>query len=243
MPQQPPASNEQPLGSSTAVIACGALVRELRAVGVNASYLPAPLHSRPAKIPAAVEEAIRTLVGEAADSDSPLERIVLGYGDCGTGGLLDSLMERLQIELSIVIERLPGEHCYSFFVGAESFRALHDEELGTFFLTDFLARHFDQLIWGPLKIEQHPELLSMYFGNYKRVVYLAQTNDPDQLDELTAMASDAAQRLGLEFDRRHTGLSPLREALDHPVTVTITAPGSPSETAGSKNLTSNTDRG
>ncbi len=240
MLHSPPA--EASSGSSTAVIACGALVRELRAVGVNASYLPAPLHSRPAKIPDAVEEAIRTVVGQAADKGSPLDRIILGYGDCGTGGLLDSLMERLQIELAIVIERLPGDHCYSFFVGAEPFRALHDEELGTFFLTDFLARHFDQLIWGPLKIEQHPELLEMYFGNYKRVVYLSQTDDLEQLEELTAMAADAAKRLGLNFDRRHTGLSPLQEALDHPVTVSITAPGSPFETAGSKNLTSNTDR-
>ncbi len=222
MPHSLPA--EAPFDSSTAVIACGALVRELRAVGVNASYLPAPLHSRPAKIPEAIEQQVRAVVAGAAQQGTALDKIILGYGDCGTGGLLDSLMERLQAELAIPIERLPGDHCYSFFVGAEAFRALHDEELGTFFLTDFLARHFDQLIWRPLKIHTHPELLDMYFGNYKRVVYLSQTNNSEQLAELTAMAADAAKRLGLAFDRRHTGLSPLQDALGHPVTVSITAP-------------------
>ncbi len=221
-PQQ--ADQNQVSGPSTAVIACGALVRELRAIGVNASYLPAPLHNRPERIPDSVEDAVRNLIRQAKQEGDSIDRVVLGYGDCGTGGHLDSLMERLQTELGIPIERLPGDHCYSFFIGSEAFRSLHDEELGTLFLTDFLARHFDQLVWGPLRIDEHPELLAMYFGNYRRLVYLAQTDDPKQLAELTAMASEAARRLGLVFDRRHTGLSPLAEALGRPVTVSITAP-------------------
>lgn len=228
-------SQPSPLpGPETLVIACGALVRELRAVGVLATYLPAPLHSRPSKIPAAVEEAARTGIEKARLSGPPIERIVLAYGDCGTGGLLDSLMARLQDEFTIKVERLPGDHCYSFFSGAGAFHALHDEELGTFFLTDYLARHFDQLIWRPLKIDTHPELRDLYFGNYKRVVYLSQTKDRDQLGRLRALAQDAARRLGLAFEERPTGLAPLRKALATPVTIQP-MPGSPGDPNHTRN--------
>lgn len=213
MPPSPQGKGLVPLTASTPVIACGALVRELRALGVQASYLPAPLHSRPAKIPDAVEQAVRTIVDEAERSGSSIDRIVLGYGDCGTGGLLDARMQQLQDELQVPLERLAGDHCYSFFLGEDVFRTLHDEELGTFFLTDFLARHFEQLVWGPLKIGEHPELRDMYFGNYKRVVYLSQTSDPEQLEHLTGLAQEAANRLGLSFQTREGGLNPFAEAL------------------------------
>ncbi len=205
--------------AETLIIACGALVRELRALGVKASYLPAPLHSQPAKIPAAVESVIAEAIEKARNSGTTISRIVLGYGDCGTGGLLDSRMARLQSELEIPIERLPGDHCYSFFTGAENFRSLHDEELGTFFLTDYLARHFDQLIWRPLKMHTHPELRDMYFAHYSRVVYLSQTNDQDQLRKLSVLAQEAATKLGLSFEQRHSGLEGLRDALATPVTI------------------------
>lgn len=226
----PPSQQAKGLGPSTTsipVIACGALVRELRALGVQASYLPAPLHSRPAKIPDAIEQAVRTVIDESKRSGTTIDRIVLGYGDCGTGGLLDARMHQLQDELGIPIERLAGDHCYSFFLGEDVFRTLHDEELGTFFLTDFLARHFDQLVWGPLKIGKHPELRDMYFGNYRRVVYLSQTSDPEQLLLLTGLAHEAAKRLGLSFQTRVGGLDPFAEALRstiNPSQVSLTEP-------------------
>lgn len=213
--------------SKSAVIACGALVRELRAIGVNATYLPAPLHSRPERIPDAVEAGVRQLLKDAQSEDHVLETVVLGYGDCGTGGLLDLRIAALESELGVKIERLPGDHCYSFFAGSTAFAALHEEELGTFFLTDFLAQHFDQLVWGPLGLRDHPQLLDMYFGNYSRVVYLVQTSDPSRAASLITAAKQAAEKLGLAFEIRHTGLDPLRSALacgsvSTPVTLSTT---------------------
>lgn len=190
--------------SKPVVLACGALVRELRALGVDAQYLPAPLHNRPGDIPDAVETAIRQNVAKSAAA-----QFILGYGDCGTGGQLDARMSLLRDELGIEIERLPGDHCYSFFMGAEAFRELHDEELGTFFLTDFLARNFEPLVWKGLGLDNHPELRDMYFGNYRRVVYLAQVEDATT----EQLARAAAERLGLIFEMRSTGLGPLRVAL------------------------------
>jgi hypothetical protein len=180
------------------VIACGALVRELRAVlersaladAVDVEYLPAPLHNRPERIVPAIAERLTSV---------PVDRpVVLGYADCGTGGLLDEFIATAEHTIS----RLPGAHCYEFFAGSERFAELHADELGTFYLTDFLARHFDALIWKGLGLDEHPELLPMYFGNYRRVVLLVQQPDPD----VTAAAAIAADRLGLELAVEHTGL-------------------------------------
>ena len=119
----------------------------------------------------------------------------LGYADCGTGGTARRV-HRSAAEHAIT--RLPGAHCYEFFAGSERFAALHEEEIGTFYLTDFLAKHFDALIWQGLGIDRHPELRDMYFGNYRRVVLLSQTDDPDVVEAGRA----AAERLGLEFQHR-----------------------------------------
>lgn len=194
-------------------MACGALVRELRAVTatwnvdlLDVHYLPAPLHNRPDEIVPALKAALDERLTDAHD------RVLLGYADCGTGGLLDVAMDEWRSD-ELEVERLPGAHCYEFFTGADAFTELHEAELGTFFLTDYLARHFEQIIWRTFKLDQHPELIAMLFAHYRRVVYLAQTDDPAQLAELTNRAKAAADQLGLEFELRETGLGPLRDAL------------------------------
>jgi hypothetical protein len=183
------------------IIGCGALARELAVVtrdmpGVTVTLLPALLHNRPTGIPAAVRDRIHR---ERPNHD----RIFVAYADCGTGGLLDAM---LALE---GVERLPGAHCYELFSGRAAFAQMTDEEPGTFFLTDFLARAFERLVVGGLGLDRHPELLPLYFGNYRRLVYLAQTDDP----ALLALASRAAARLGLAFEHRFTGHVELASSL------------------------------
>jgi Protein of unknown function (DUF1638) len=190
---------------TTAIIACAALHRELRLVlsqlpgAIKTVLLPSSLHNRPEEIPLAVETAIQQLHLDG------IEKIAVAYADCGTGGLLDVVLDRYGVS------RLPGAHCYSFFMGEAEFAALAEEELGTFYLTDYLALHFDALVWNGLGLEKHPELRDMYFGNYKRVVWLSQTKD--LLTEQKAM--DAADKLRLTYDCRHTGLQPFTSELSN----------------------------
>ncbi|NMG29439.1 DUF1638 domain-containing protein [Aromatoleum evansii] len=185
------------------IIACGALARELKAViaangwqHVQLHCLPADLHNRPDRIPEAVREQIRA-------SRLRFARILVGYADCGTGGLLDRVLEEEGIE------RLPGAHCYEFYAGTPAFTALADAEPGSFYLTDFLVRHFERLVIRELGIERHPELASQYFGNYRRLVYLAQSEDAQLLEQ----ARDAARRLDLEFHHQFTGYGDLEGAV------------------------------
>ena len=182
------------------VLACGALVSELRAVlrangltdQVEVRYLPAHLHNRPQNI----VPALRTLLAEL---DPHNERpVMIGYADCGTGGGLDRLLAEMPR-----IKRLPGNHCYEFFAGTAAFEEMQDAELGTFYLTDFLAKHFDALMWQGLGLDRHPELLPMYFANYTRLVLLSQTDDSN----VVAAARAAADKLGLRFEHRHVGLA------------------------------------
>jgi hypothetical protein len=185
------------------LIGCGALAHEIMAVlrlsdlqGVEVQCLPAKLHNTPQLIPEAVRAKIRS-------ERERFERILVLYGDCGTGGLLDEVLAEEQVE------RIAGAHCYEFFAGATAFGELAEAEPASFYLTDFLARHFDRLIIKGLGIERRPELLPLYFGNYKRVVYLAQTES----EELHAKARTAADRLGLAFEYRFTGYGDLRPAI------------------------------
>lgn len=184
---------------TTLVIACGALAREMLAVAeqqglrnLSVTCLPAGWHNRPQKIPAGVRAKIRAARGQ-------YDRIFVAYGDCGTGGELDRVLAEEGVE------RIAGPHCYEFFAGPEAFRDLMEAELGSFFLTDYLARHFDKLMIEGLGLDRHPELREAYFGNYRKLVYLAQTDDAD----LTARAADAARKIGLEFERRFTGYGDL----------------------------------
>jgi hypothetical protein len=189
---------------SVLLIACGALAREIKALARLAGWnhvtlhcLPAELHNRPQEIPQAVRSALEERARDFA-------QVFIAYADCGTGGRLDAVLSEYGVE------RLPGAHCYEFFSGAEVFAELHDHEPGTFYLTDFLARHFDRLVVRGLGIDRHPELMPLYFGNYKRVVYLAQTRSA----KLEALARQCAQTLSLEFELHYTGLGPLRDGLE-----------------------------
>src|SRR4029453_16622629 len=131
------------------------------------------------------------------------ERIFIAYADCGTGGLLDPVLAEEGVE------RLARAHCYEFFAGRTAFAQMADDEPATFWLTDFLARNFERLVIRGLGIDRHPELEPMYFANYRRLVYLSQTEDP----ELLAMARAAAERLNLVFEHRHVGLGELATSI------------------------------
>lgn len=188
----------------TLIIACGALARELGGLigrgglgHLALKCLPATLHNTPDRIPDAVREAVlqaRDTYGE----------ILVGYADCGTGGRLDRVCQELGVR------RIPGPHCYAFYTGNAAFEAQAEEEFRAFYLTDFLTRQFETLVIKPLGLDRHPELRDDYFGNYEKLVYLAQTDDP----ELTAKARAAAERLGLDFERRETGLGELRDFIE-----------------------------
>jgi Protein of unknown function (DUF1638) len=185
------------------LIACGALAHEVMAVlrlnqlvGVEVQCLPAKLHNTPQFIPEVVRGKIR-------EGRARFERIFVLFGDCGTGGMLDAVLEEEGVE------RIAGAHCYEFFAGAVEFAEMAEAEAATFYLTDFLARHFERLVIQGLGIDRHPALLPLYFGNYKRLVYLAQTHSPARL----AQARDAAERLGLEFDHRFTGYGAFETAI------------------------------
>jgi len=185
----------------TLVLACGALANEVLAIfrangldRVRIHCLPAKLHNVPDRIPEAVRQAIHRWRPQVA-------RIVVAYADCGTGGLLDRVCE----EEGVV--RIPGAHCYQFFAGGPDFDALAEENPARFYLTDFLTRHFDTLVWEGLGLDRHPELLESYFGNYTGLLYLAQTDDP----ALDAQARQAAAKLGLAYERRLTGYGELTD--------------------------------
>jgi hypothetical protein len=185
------------------VIACGALAREIAALRevngwstLDVACLPPELHNRPEKIAGAVREKIRELRKDYAG-------IFVAYADCGTRGELDKVLAEEGVE------RIAGAHCYEFFATPEDFAALAGAEPGSFFLTDFLLRHFDRLVIGALGIDRHPELQDAYFGNYRRLVYLAQAPKPDA----EAAARKVAERLGLELVIRQTGYGGLGSSL------------------------------
>lgn len=206
----PPQAEGATLDRTVEIIGCGALVRELRAAlpsGLHTTYLPAPLHNRPHEIVPAIEAVLSGL-------PATVGHVFIAYGDCGTGGGLDRAIARWRRDHPPTFERLPGDHCYEFFTGTTTFAELHEAELGTLFLTDYLARHFDQLIWQGLGLADHPELLPAYFGNYTRLVHLSQTEDAATLNELDGMARSAARRLGLRHERHHTGLRPFTTAVE-----------------------------
>lgn len=187
---------------SVLLVACGALARELIALRDRHRWdakilaLPALLHNTPKRIPDAV---VRKIEEHRAEFD----RVIVVYGDCGSGGLLDKALDELDIE------RIAGPHCYEQYAGTEVFDAMMAEELGTFFLTDYLVQSFDHLVLEGLGLDQHPELREIYFANYKRVIYLQQRHDAD----LLAKAEAAAQALSLPLEVRFTGYGDLETRL------------------------------
>ncbi len=194
----------QPSGGRVLLIACGALAREILAViqangwtHMDLTCLPAILHNHPERICGAVRSAF-----DRHRHDYATINVV--YADCGTGGGLRDLCDELGVEM------VEGPHCYSFFEGNDVFRKRAEDEFTAFYLTDFLVRQFNAFVWKPLGLDRHPELRDMYFGNYDRLVYQAQTNDP----ALDAKAADCARRLNLAYERRFTGYGDLARTLE-----------------------------
>jgi hypothetical protein len=185
------------------VIACGALAREILEVirlnsldWVDVECLPAKLHNTPQLITEAVAERLDAAAGR-------YQRVFVAYADCGTGGMLDRLLDERGVT------RLPGAHCYEFFATSAVFAALHEADPATFYLTDFLARHFDRLVWQGLGLDRWPHLRDDYFRHYRRLVYLSQTDRPD----LVEAARRAADRLGLDFEHHPGGYGELETTL------------------------------
>ncbi|MEL6297528.1 MAG: DUF1638 domain-containing protein [Pseudomonadota bacterium] len=181
------------------IIACGALVREIQAVlAANAidtfdlRAVPATFHNRPERI----APAVARLIDEARPH---YDEIFVAYAECGTAGALDRVLSEAGID------RLPGPHCYAFFSGAEAFEASGLDDFDAFYLTDFLARHFEALVWRGLGLDQHPDLRDAYFAHYKRLIYLSQAADAD----LVQRAEAAADRLGLAYEHRPVGYGDL----------------------------------
>lgn len=190
-------------GEGLLIIACGALAHEITALRranrwdeLDVRCLPAELHNRPERIP----DAVRALIQASREQ---YQAIFVAYADCGTGGLLDKVLREEGVE------RIPGAHCYEFFATAPLFAALAEAEPGTFYLTDFLLRHFERLVLKGLGLDRHPELHSTYFGNYRKLVYLAQAPGPEAREQARAIAA----RMGLEFEYRDTGYGALATAL------------------------------
>jgi hypothetical protein len=181
------------------VIGCGALAREIVALrrangwtALDVRCLPAELHNRPERIAPAVQAEIRANRGR-------YRTIFVAYGDCGTGGRLDAVLNEENVE------RLPGAHCYEFFAGAQTFAALAEAEPGTFYLTDFLLKNFDRLVTRGLGLDRHPELAAEYFRHYKKLVYLAQTRAADADERARRIAQD----MGLTYELRYNGYGEL----------------------------------
>lgn len=190
-------------GQGLLIIACGALAHEITALKranaweqLDVRCLPADLHNRPERIPAAVRVLIRA-------SRAHYRSIFVAYADCGTGGLLDAVLAEEGVE------RIPGAHCYEFFATSPVFTALAEAEIGTFYLTDFLLRHFERLVIQGLGLDKHPELFPTYFGNYRKLVYLAQRPSTDAIERARAIAT----RMGLSFESLVTGYGTLGTVL------------------------------
>ena len=192
---------DAPKGGQILLLACGALAHEVLALKrvnnwnhLDLHCLPAKLHNTPDAIPDAVEAAVTARRGDYA-------QVFVLYADCGTGGLLQSRCADLGVEM------LEGPHCYSFFEGKQTFE--DRDEMTAFYLTDFLVKQFDAFVTKPLGLDRFPELRDMYFGNYEKLVYQAQIDDP----ALTEQARAHADTLGLAFERRFTGYGDLEHAM------------------------------
>lgn len=186
------------------VIACGMIAREVIAVKerlglghLDLTCLPAEFHYYPDRIAPAMDAAIAKARAEG------YRNIFVGYADCGTGGQLDRVCERHGVQ------RIAGPHCFAFYQGEAAYRRVADDDLTTFYVTDFLCRHFEAFFIKPLGLDRHPELVADYFGNYEKVVYLAQTDDP----ALDRVAEHCAEMLGLAYEKRFTGYGDLVPAL------------------------------
>ena len=189
------------------VIGCGALAEELSALkranqwtALDIKCLDAALHNRPERIADRLEAVL-------AQYHAEYTNILIAYADCGTGGGVDRVAQQFKAQ------RLPGAHCYEFYATSPVFEALAEAEPGTFYLTDFLARHFDRLVIEEMKLDEHPELEDMLFGRYRKVVYLAQVDS----SKLVHQAEWAAMRLKLPLEVVTTGYGLLAKTVEEEV--------------------------
>ena len=187
------------------ILACGALSKEISTLirinnwsHLEIKYLPAILHNSPEKITAELRNIL-------LNSQANFSKIFIGFADCGTGGKIDSLIEEFGLK------RLPGAHCYEFYSGSKLFEKIMEDEPGTFFLTDFLVRTFEKLVWQGLMIDKKPELLNIFFKNYKKVMYLAQTDNIN----LQRKAKNISKLLKLEYEYRLVGYGQLEHSLSY----------------------------
>lgn len=195
---------ERTAAEKVLVIACGMIAREVLAVREKLGFehleltcLPAEYHYYPDRIPPALDAAIERALKEG------YRHIFVGYADCGTGGGLDRVCEKHGVK------RIEGPHCFAFYQGLEAFAEREEADMTSFYMTDFLCRHFDAFFLKPLGLDRHPELIQDFFGNYEKLIYLAQTDDP----ALEKVARKAAQMLDLVYERRFTGYGDLPGAL------------------------------
>ncbi len=189
------------------VIGCGALAEELSALkranqwtALDIKCLDAALHNRPEQIADRLESVL-------AQYHAEYTNILIAYADCGTGGAVDRVARQFNAQ------RLPGAHCYEFYATSPLFAALAEAEPGTFYLTDFLVRHFDRLVIEEMKLDEYPELEEMLFGRYRKVVYLAQVDS----SELLQQAERAARRLKLPLEVVTTGYGLLAKTVEEEV--------------------------
>jgi hypothetical protein len=184
------------------VVACGALAAHIREIAARRGWqitvhpLSAALHNRPQRISGDAERAITAARSAGA-------KAVLAYADCGTYGALDDLATKTGVS------RLPGLHCYDLYAGQAQLEQLFAEEPGTYLLTDYLIKSFDRAVIKPLGLDRHPDLWTDYFGNYTRLVWLAQRATP----ELEEAATRIASQFNLPLTRIDTGTMRLEAAL------------------------------
>lgn len=184
---------------------CSATAREILAIidangldYMKVKSLPASLHNTPQFIPKRVREKIKANRNE-------FDRILVLYSDCGTGGQLQKVLDEEGAQ------GLGGAHCYEMDAGATAFAAITEDEVGCFFLTDYLTQHFERLVIQGLGLDRRPELRDSSVANYKKVVYLAQR---DEL-ALRDLAASAADRLGLDLEIRQTRFGHYRDFILH----------------------------
>jgi hypothetical protein len=189
-------------GLTVALIICGALGREVTEIvrknGWDAEVIGVPAidHVFPERIAPHVEKRILELKNK-------YERLIVVFGDCGSGGALDRMLNKYPD-----IERIQGPHCYEFY-GGDAFHRWMQDEPGTFFLTDFMVRTFNGLIMKSMGLDRFPELRKEYFRNYKRLLFLAQSED----EELVEKAHQIAAYLELPLEINQTGYRGLEERI------------------------------
>lgn len=202
--RQDPAFDFKRGQGDTLLIACGALAREIIDLiemngwrHLDVTCLPAKLHHDPKRIPEEIRRKIRA-------NKPHYGKIYVLYGDCGTGGLLDKVLEE-----EGDIERIPGPHCFSFFRGNAAFARSAEDEITTFYLTDYFCRHFETFVWKALGLDRRRDMASFVFGNYTKLVFMPQVKD----EALEQKARSIAKRLGLAYEYRFCGYGGLEASM------------------------------